>query len=150
MKPRRFWWKENETKAFWEYLPLLIAEAGEGNLGGHKEPFDPGKCLIAMRTTGSYEASCNIDWLWSWPAGEAERRIMGDVPTLPQLMSGVAAWFDFSEETLASPQGLPWSRLSEMTQAMPHGVAITEHKDGVKLGTHYLPPEQIEEVMAEK
>ena len=33
---------------------------------------------------------------------------------------------------------------------VPHGVAITKHKDGVKLGTDYLPPEQIEEVMAEK
>ena len=60
---------------------------------------------MAIQQKGMYESSLNIDWLKIFPEGEIARQIMGDVPTLADVQTGTASWFDFSLEVdLASTQ----------------------------------------------
>ena len=91
-------------KPMWECAPLQIKEGGDGILVGHKEPFCKGKCCIALKETGMYEAGMNIDWLRTHPTNLEERRLLGDVPSLADLEYCRGSWFDVSDEDLAPPQ----------------------------------------------
>ena len=96
---------QGQKQNFWECRPLDISESNNGSIVGHKEPFDKAKCVTAMGETGMYEASMNIDWLLAFPDRPSAMHIMGDVPTLKDMQTGVASWFDFSLKVdLASTQ----------------------------------------------